>query len=190
MSPDPGEVTRLLIDLQEGKPEAENLLLPMVYDELRRLARSYLRRERPDHTLQATALVHEAYIKLAGQKGTWQNRSHFFGVAAQVMRRILVDYARSHGAAKRGSGGVKVQLDEALPISAAQSRELLDVDAALTRLEAVDPRQARVVELRFYAGLSIEETAEVLSCATRTVTRDWRMAQAWLRRELNSAGSA
>ena len=190
MSPTPGEVTRLLVAMQEGQPDAEARLLPLVYDELRRLAASYLRRERPDHTLQATALVHEAYIRLAGQQGTWQNRSHFFGIAAQLMRRVLVDHARAHCAEKRGSGGIKVPLDEALLLSSAESRELLDLDEALSRLAQIDPRQARVIELRFFAGLSLEETAHVLNCATRTVTRDWRMAQAWLRRELGAARSA
>jgi RNA polymerase sigma-70 factor (ECF subfamily) len=187
MTPNAGEVTQLLMAMQEGQPEAEGRLIPLVYDELRRLAASYLRRERPDHTLQATALVHEAYIKLADQKGSWQNRSHFFAVAAQVMRRILVDHARAHCAQKRGSGGIKVELDEAVLVSSAQSRELLDIDEALTRLAQIDPRQARVVELRFFAGLSVEETAHVMDLSTRTVLRDWRMAQAWLRRELSAA---
>lgn len=190
MSSDRGEVTRLLIAMQEGQADAEGRLLPLVYDELRRLAASYLRRERRDHTLQATALVHEAYIRLSDQKGSFQNRSHFFGVAAQAMRRILVDHARAHCAEKRGSGGIKLPLDEAVPVSSAQSRDLLDVDEALSRLSQQDPRQARVVELRFYAGLSIEEAAVVLNCSTKTVNRDWRMAQAWLRRELGAAASA
>ena len=187
MTPQPGDVTRLLTDLREGKPHAEEQLIPLVYDELRRLAAGYLRKERSGHTLQATALVHEAYIRLADQKAGWQNRSHFFGVAAQVMRRILVDYARAHCAEKRGSGGVKAPLDEAMAVSSAPSRELLDLDEALTRLAAMDARQARVVELRYFAGLSVEEIAELLGCATRTVTRDWRLAQAWLRHEMGAS---
>lgn len=190
MSPTPGEVTRLLMAMQDGQRDAEAQLLTLVYDELRRLAASYLRRERPDHTLQATALVHEAYLRLAGQDVTWQNRSHFFGVAAQVMRRVLVDHARAHCADKRGGGGVKLSLEDVALMSDAETREMVDLDGALTRLEAIDPRQVRVIELRFFAGLSIDETAQVLNCASRTVTRDWRMAQAWLRRELGAAASA
>lgn len=190
MSATPGEVTRLLIAMQDGQGDAEARLLTLVYDELRRLAASYMRRERPDHTLQATALVHEAYLKLTEQNANWQNRAHFFGVAAQVMRRILVDYARTHKAEKRGGGHVKLSLNEALLLSSAKSHELIDLDEALSRLAAVDPRQARVIELRFFAGLSVEETAEVLGRTTRTVNRDWRMAQAWLRRELGVPESA
>jgi RNA polymerase sigma-70 factor (ECF subfamily) len=190
MSASPGEVTRLLIAMQDGQRDAESRLLTLVYDELRRLAAGYLRHERPDHTLQATALVHEAYLKLAGQNATWQNRGHFFGVAAQAMRRVLVDHARAFCAGKRGSGQAKISLDEALVFSAVQSRELLDLDEALTRLAEFDARLARVVELRFFAGLSVEETAEALGCATRTVNRDWRTAQAWLRRELGAGDPA
>jgi RNA polymerase sigma-70 factor, ECF subfamily len=182
-----GEVTRLLIAMQDGRKDAAADLLKLVYDELRRLAASYMRRERPDHTLQATALVHEAYIKLAGQDATWQNRAHFFGVSAQVMRRILMDHARAVKAEKRGSGGAKVALDEALLISSADSQELLDLDDALSDLAEFDPRLARVVELRYFGGLSVEETAEVMSCATRTVNRDWRTAQAWLRNRMGAA---
>lgn len=189
MGDHPGEVTRLLIAMQAGEPGAEARLLPLVYDELRRLAASYMRREKPNHTLQATALVHEAYLKLADQKATWQNRAQFFAVAAQAMRRILVDHARAVQADKRGSGGVKLSLDDALELSAAESREMIDLDRALSRLAERDARQSRVIELRFFAGLSIEETAEVLDCAPKTVTRDWRMAQAWLRRELGMAAS-
>jgi len=184
MTPQPGEVTRLLIAIRGGHREAQDQLLSLVYPELRRLAAFYLSSERPDHTLQATALVHEAYIKLADQNAPWQNRAHFFAAAAQVMRHILVDYARAHRAGKRGSGGAKVPLENAVLLTAAQSAEVLEVDEALTRLAKLDPRQARIVELRFFAGLSVEETAEVLGCATRTVNREWRMAQAWLRREL------
>jgi RNA polymerase sigma-70 factor, ECF subfamily len=187
MSPPPGEVTRLLNAMQGGQRDAEASLMDLVYNELRRLASSYLRRERPDHTLQATALVHEAYLKLTDQNATWQNRAHFFGVAAQVMRRILVDHARAFQAEKRGGGQAKISLDEALLLSSAESRELLDLNDALTELAAFDPRLARVVELRFFAGLTVQEAAEVLDCATRTVNRDWRTAQAWLRRRLSRA---
>ncbi|HEV3198914.1 MAG TPA: sigma-70 family RNA polymerase sigma factor [Bryobacteraceae bacterium] len=190
MSASPGEVTRLLIAMQDGQRDAEPRLLTLVYDELRKLAASYLRRERPDHTLQATALVHEAYLRLADQHATWQNRAHFFGVAAQVMRRILVDHARACHAGKRGSGQAKISLDEALVLSHAESQELLDLDEALSRLAEFDGRLARVVELRFFAGLSVQETAEVVGCATRTVNRDWRTAQAWLRRELGAGDTA
>ncbi|MBZ5623915.1 MAG: sigma-70 family RNA polymerase sigma factor [Acidobacteriia bacterium] len=184
MSASPGEVTRLLIAMQDGQPDAEARLLTLVYDELRRLAAGYMRRERPDHTLQATALVHEAYLKLAGQTVTWQSRAHFFGVAAQIMRRILVDHARACHAEKRGSGQAKVSLDNALLLSTAESGELLDLDNALTRLAEIDAHLARVVELRYFAGMSVSETAEVMGCSTRTVNRDWRAAQAWLRREM------
>jgi RNA polymerase sigma factor (TIGR02999 family) len=159
-------------------------LLALIYDELRRLAGSYRRRGPPNHTLQATALVHEAYLRLAGPKTPLQNRAHFFGVAAQLMRRILVDYACAHHSGKRGSGHTPAPLEEPGPLSAADSREVLDVDAALTRLAELDPRQSRVVELRYFGGLSVEETADVLGCPARTVNRDWRMAQAWLRNEL------
>ena len=190
MSPDRGEVTRLLIAMREGQADAEGRLLPLVYDELRRLAASYLRRERSDHTLQATALVHEAYIRLSDQKGTFQNRSHFFGVAAQAMRRILVDHARAHCAESAAAAASNCRSTKPYGYPARESRDLLDVDEALTRLAAQDPRQARVVELRFYAGLSIEEAAVALNCSTKTVNRDWRMAQAWLRRELGAAASA
>jgi len=189
MSASHGEVTRLLVAMREGQREAEPRLLSLVYDELRRLATGYLRRERRNHTLQATALVHEAYLRMAGQKASWQNRAHFFGIAAQVMRRILVDHARAHRAEKRGSGQAMVSLDEALLVSA-DSSQLIDLDEALTRLAEIDPRQARVVELRFFVGMSIEEAAEVLGCGVRTVNRDWRMAQAWLRRALSPAEEA
>ena len=186
MSPTPGEVTRLLIAIQDGYVEAEAQLMTLVYEELLRLAGSYMRNERRDHTLSATALVHEAYLKLADQDVAWQNRAHFFGTAAQAMRRILVDHARGHRAEKRGGHNAKVSLDEALLLSSAESHDLIDLDEALTELAQMDPRLARVVELRFFAGLSVERTAKVLDCATRTVNRDWRTAQAWLVRKLKS----
>jgi RNA polymerase sigma factor (TIGR02999 family) len=181
-----GEVTILLDALRGGDRGVESRLLTLVYGELKRLAGSYLRHERPDHTLQATDLVHEAYLRMAGADATWQNRAHFFGAAAQVMRRILVDHARARGAQKRGDGRRKVSLDEALLLAAAESEHLIELDAALERLAALDPQQARIVELRFFAGLSIDEAAEVLGRSARTVNREWRIAKAWLQRELSS----
>jgi RNA polymerase sigma-70 factor (ECF subfamily) len=165
--------------------------MPLVYNELRRVARRYLRSERPDHTLQPTALVHEAYIRLLGQREImWQNRAHFFGVAAQLMRRILVDHARAHQAEKRGGHKQKVPLDEALEYTADKSAELVALDEALDRLAARDPRQARVVELRFFAGLTEQETAELLGISVRTVKRDWDVARAWLYKEINEDAAA
>jgi RNA polymerase sigma factor (TIGR02999 family) len=184
MAGERGEVTVLLDALRKGQRDVESRLLTLVYGELRKLAASYLRRERPDHTLQATDLVHEAYLRMAGENTPWQNRAHFFAAAAQVMRRILVDHARAHNAQKRGDGQKRVSLDEALYLSAADSQQLIDLDAALTKLAGFDPRQARIVELRFFAGLTVDETAEALGCAARTVNREWRVAQAWLQREL------
>ena len=177
------EVTQLLLKWSNGDREALENLLPLVYKELHQLAARYLRRERSDHTLQATALVHEAYLKLIDQREVrWQNRAHFFGVAAQAMRRILVDHARGHMAAKRGSGGVKISLDdnEAAIVSDARAEEMVALDDALNQLSEIDPQKSRIVELRFFGGLSIEETAEVLGVGTATVTRQWRMARAWL----------
>ena len=177
------EVTRLLVRLTDGDRGVLDDLLPVVYGELRRLAASYLRKERVGHTLQPTALVHEAYMRLVDQTQVqWQNRAHFFGVAAQMMRRILVDHARGHMAAKRGSGGVKLSLEdnEAAIVSAEKAEELVALDEALNRLSEIDPQKSRIVELRFFGGLSIEETAEVLGIGTATVIRQWRMARAWL----------
>jgi RNA polymerase sigma factor (TIGR02999 family) len=177
----PVEVTRLLQQWRVGRQDALEELLPAIYGELRRLAGAYLRRERPDHTLQATALVHEAFLKLVDQRDVqWQNRAHFFGIAAQLMRRILVDHARAHGATKRGSGERPLSLDEAVIISPGTDVDLLALDMALTRLAAVDPQHARVVELRFFGGLTIDETAEVLQISPATVGRDWTLAKAWL----------
>ena len=188
-SPQEKDVTQLLVAVSNGDREALDKLLPLVYDELRHLANRYLRRERPDHTLQATALVNEAYLRLVAQHVSWQNRAHFFGVAAEMMRRILVDHARNHQAAKRGSGGVKLALDEAIGVSNEQAAELIALDEALTALAEFDPQKSRIVELRFFGGLSIEETAEVLGIGTATVIRQWRMAKAWLYHEI-SKGSA
>jgi RNA polymerase sigma factor (TIGR02999 family) len=179
------EVTELLQQWSVGCQEALDQLLPAIYAELKRLAGSYLRRERPDHTLQATALVHEAFLKLVDQRGVrWQNRAHFFGIAAQIMRRILVDHARAHTASKRGSGERPLSLEDGLAIAPAPDVDLLALDEALTRLATVDPQQSRVVELRFFAGLTIDETAEVLGTSPATVGREWTLAKAWLYAEL------
>jgi RNA polymerase sigma factor (TIGR02999 family) len=179
------EVTLLLSALTRGDNGAATKLIPVVYDELRRLAGSYMRRERVDHTLQATALVHEAFLKLVEQRSVdWQSRAHFFGVAAQLMRRILIDHARGHTRQKRGGEQRKVSLDEAFVFSERQADELLAVDNSLNRLAKIDPRQARVVELRFFGGLSVEEAAEVLGVSPKTVKRDWSVAKAWLYADL------
>jgi RNA polymerase sigma factor (TIGR02999 family) len=181
------DITRLLIEWTGGDQHAMEALLPVVYDELRRLAGRYLRRERPGHTLQSTALVHEAYLRMIDQKNvSWQGRAHFFGIAAQMMRRILVDHARSRDAAKRGSGACKMSLDEGLLAPAERDINLVALDQALETLSKLDPQQARIVELRFFAGLSIEDTAEVLKISPATVKRDWAMAKAFLTRQLNS----
>jgi RNA polymerase sigma factor (TIGR02999 family) len=185
MEPSRSEVTRLLKDWSDGRQDVLDRLLPQIYAELRRLASGYLRRERPDHTLQATALVHEAFIKLVDQRAVrWQNRAHFFGIAAQAMRRILVDHARAHTAEKRGSGERAVSLDEAAAVIGAPSVDLLALDEALARLAAIDPQQSRVVELRYFGGLTIEETAEVMNVSPATVGREWTLAKAWLYAEL------
>jgi len=182
---DPQDVTLLLSALTRGDDGAASKLIPVVYAELRRLAGSYMRRERSDHTLQATALVHEAYLKLVEQRAVnWQSRAHFFGVAAQLMRRILIDYARGHTRQKRGGEQHKVSLDEAFVFSDQRADELLAVDDSLNRLAEIDPRQARVVELRFFGGLSVEEAAEALAVSPKTVKRDWSVAKAWLYADL------
>ncbi len=182
----PSDVTRMLLRWRDGDEQALTQLMPLVYDELHRLAGKYLRRERPDHTLQTTALVHEAYLRLVEQTHTdWRNRAHFFGVAAQLIRRILVDYARSRHAARRGSGGIRLTLDDARLSAKEREAELLALDDALTDLAAIDARQSRVVELRYFAGLNIEETAEVLNLSPATVKREWSSARAWLYNQLN-----
>ncbi len=182
----PGDVTTLLVQLKNGNRDAQSRLIPLVYAELRRLAGVYMRRERSGHTLQATALVHEAYLRLAGHEGiSWQNRAHFFGVAANIMRRILVDHARAKQAKKRGGSGQKVSFDEAVLIQREAPQQFLALDEALERLAKRDPRQSRIVELRFFGGLSDEETAEVLGISVRTVMRDWKVARAWLYQQLN-----
>jgi RNA polymerase sigma factor (TIGR02999 family) len=181
----PANVTQLLQAWGSGDREAIDKLFPAVYEELRRQARRHLRAERANHTLQATALVNEAYIKLVDQRqAQWQNRAHFFGIAAQAMRRILVDHARGRRAAKRGGSAVQVSLEVAQDVAEASNVDLMDLDQALTRLSALDPQQARIVELRYFSGMSIEETAGALGISPATVKRDWSMARAWLRREL------
>lgn len=182
------DVTALLGEMAKGNPEAGPALIPLVYEELRRIAGACMRRERGDHTLQATVLVHEAYLKLLDQHSVdWQNRAHFFGIAAQVMRRVLIDYARGHIREKRGGGMTPIPLDEALVFSPERSDEFLELDRALDRLAANDPRLAKIVELRFFGGLTVEETAEVLRVSTVTVKRDWALAKAWLHGELKAS---
>ena len=184
---EPTDVTALLGELTKGNPDAGPKLIPLVYGELRRMAAGYMRRERTGHTLQATALVHEAYLKLLGQHSVdWQNRAHFFGIAAQVMRRILIDHARGHVRDKRGGGREAVPLDEALVFSPERSADFLELDSALERLAELDPRQAKIVELRFFGGLTVEEAAEVLGISPKTVKRDWSVAKAWLHGELKA----
>ena len=181
-----GEVTNLLIQLKKGHRDAESRLMPLVYAELRRLAGRYMRGERPGHTLQATALVHEVYLRLVGHEDVdWQNRAHFFGVAANLMRRILVDHARAKQAKKRGGGDQKVSMEEVALVQPEASPQILALDEALERLARRDPRQARIVELRYFAGLTDQEAAEVLGISVRTVKRDWNVARAWLYQQLN-----
>jgi RNA polymerase sigma factor (TIGR02999 family) len=186
MRPSAGDVTQLLGDLRNGRPAAASQLIPLVYDELHRLARVQMRHERPDHTLQATALVHEAYLRLVHDaEKSWQNRAHFIGVAAQVMRRILIDHARARRAAKREGVLQQVPLEECSLMTDAQSEQLVAINEALDRLAQFDPRQSRVVELRFFGGLTVDETAEALGVSVKTVTREWRLARAWLHREVS-----
>ncbi len=181
------DLTQMLIQLSEGKAQVVDDILPLIYDELRRLAGNYLRRERSDHTLQPTALVHEAYLKLIDQTQVkWQNRAHFFGIAANIMRRILVDYARQHRADKRGGAAEKLPLkEEILIVSEGKSAELLALDEALENLAKIDSQKSKIVELRYFGGLSVEETAEVLGVSEITVKRHWRMAKAWLYGQLS-----
>ncbi len=190
MDSSPSEVTQLLIAWSNGDQAARERLISVVYEELHRLARRYMRNESPAHTLQTSALVNEAFIRLVDQRNVhWQNRSHFFGIAAQMMRRILVDYARSRNYAKRGGGARKLSLDEGLIVSPERSEEVVAVHEALERLAKIDPRQAQIVELKFFGGLSNEETAEVLTVSPGTVARDWTMAKAWLRREISKSAA-
>ncbi len=179
------DTTQMLIDWSHGDREVIHQLMPLVYDELRRLASHYLRHERPDHTLQATALVHEAYLQLVDQRQvTWKNRAHFIGLAAQLMRRILVEHARRHQAAKRGSSEQMLALEEALDFSKEREVDLVALDDALNSLETIDPQKSRIVELRFFGGLTVEETAEALGVSSVTVYRAWRLTKAWLQGEI------
>ena len=179
------DVTTLWLDWGKGDADALNQLTPLVYGELRRIAGHHLRRERPDHTLQSTALVHEVYLKLIDQQRVqWQDRDHFFAVASQMIRRILISHARAHKAAKRGAGATKLLFDEAIGLPGGGSADLLALDDALESLSQVDPQQGRIVELRFFGGLSIEATAKILEISPATVKRDWNVAKAWLYREL------
>lgn len=180
-------VSKLLLNWGQGDQGAREALIPLVYDELRRLARRYLRRERPDHTLQSAALVNEAYLRLIRQEHPqWQNRAHFFGVAAQLMRHILVDHARNRAAAKRGAGAPRLTLDPDIALPQERDVDLMALDDALNQLAALDPQQSRLVELRFFGGLSIEETSVVLGISPATVKREWATARAWLQREMRN----
>jgi RNA polymerase sigma factor (TIGR02999 family) len=179
------DVTTLLLDWGKGDAGALDQLAPLVYGELRRIAAHHLRRERPDHTLQSTALVHEVYLKLIDQRRVqWHDRDHFFAVASQIIRRILVSHARAHKAAKRGAGATRLLFDEAIGLPGGDSADLVALDDALQSLSRVDPRQGRIVELRFFGGLSLEATAKILEISPATVKRDWNVAKAWLYREL------
>ena len=185
MPAEPGDVSQLLRAWGKGDVQARESLVPLVYRELRRRAGAYLRHERPDHTLQPTALVHEAYVRLIGQdRVDWQNRAHFFGIASQMMRRILVDYAREHQAAKRPGGAVRVTLGDRIGAAQPLDCELLLLDQALTELAAIEARQAHVVEMRYFGGLSEQEVADVLSLSRATVTREWQTARRWLYRRM------
>lgn len=184
----PADVTQILRDWSEGDENASARLMPLVYEELRRLAREYLRRERGDHTLQATALVHEAYLRMVDEKSvTWKNRAHFYGIAARLMRRILVDHARAHNAAKRGGLEQKFTLDEARDLPAPGATDLVALDGALEDFAKTYPRKSEVVELKFFGGLETNEIAEVLQVSQKTVLRDWSFAKLWLCRELKTA---
>jgi RNA polymerase sigma factor (TIGR02999 family) len=184
----PSQVTLLLSRWRAGDRQALDALMPLVYEELRRLARHYLKQERPDHTLQSTALVHEAYVRLLGQNPPeWKSRAHFFGVAAKLMRQILVDHARGHRAAKRGGNSLKLTLNDGLVGRKGKDLNLLALDDALNNLAKLSPQQCHIVELRFFSGLTIEDTSEVLGISTATVKRNWTTARAWLFREMNQS---
>lgn len=188
VAPSLGQITQLLKQAGAGNRDAESVLVPLVYQELRRRARKYLRFERPDHTLQPTALVHEAYLKLKNQgRVSWQNRDHFYKVAARVMRRILIDHAREVKASKRGGSHYKVPIEPDIALAEENNRDVLAIDEALKRLECENPRHAQVVELRFFGGFTEEEIASILGLSVRTVKRDWRVARAWLYAELHGA---
>ncbi|MGH9755417.1 MAG: sigma-70 family RNA polymerase sigma factor [Blastocatellia bacterium] len=185
MTPSSQNVTQLLLDWRNGDREALDRLMPLVYEELRRIANYYMRNERQAHTLQTTALVNEAYLRLVDHENIeWQNRAHFFGVAAQAMRRILVDHARTRNYQKRGGAAQRVSLDEAATLAEEQAAELIALDEALKELAKIDPRKCRIVEMRYFGGLSVEETAETLGVSVTTVARDWITAKGWLLREM------
>ncbi len=191
MSADTENVSQLLQEWSKGDQQALEELLPLIYNELRQLAHNFLFRERSGHTLQTTALVHEAYLKLIDQRDArWQNRSHFFAIAAQAMRRILIDSARRHAAMKRGGPQEKLSLDEVPEVSIEPNLKLLALDEALNALAEIDPEQSRIVELRYFGGLTIEETAEVMKSSPASVKREWAMARAWLHQALTSNGAA
>lgn len=187
MTPSPKSITQLLIEWRDGDEKALDRLMPLVYDELNRLAHRYMRRERPGHSFQTNDLVNEAYLRLVDHKGMrWQNRAHFYAVSAQAMRRILVDRARSRGSVKRGGRIQLVGLEQADTAPEKQATDLVALDAALTDLAAMDPRKAKIVEMRYFGGMSVEETAEALDVSAVTVMRDWSTAKAWLLRALSS----
>jgi len=187
----PHDVTQLLVAWSNGDQAARDQLMPVVYQELHRLAHHYMKRESPGHTLQTSALVNEAFVRLVGQKDVqWQSRAHFLGIAATMMRRVLVDYARNRQYAKRGGGVRPLSLEEGLIVSDERSAEVIDLHEALERLAEFDPRKSQMVELRFFGGLNIEETAEVLAVSPGTVMRDWTLAKAWLRREMSTNASS
>jgi RNA polymerase sigma factor (TIGR02999 family) len=186
MGRDSRQITHLLNEAVKGNSQAEASLFELTYEELHRLARSYMRRERQDHTLQPTALIHEAYLRLFSQPDrTWENRTHFFAVAASVMRHILIDHARRHASEKHGGARINVPLESVAAPASPASAELIALDQALKKLAKWDPRQVRIVELRYFAGLTEEEIAEILNISRRTVTRDWNVAKAWLQKELS-----
>jgi RNA polymerase sigma-70 factor, ECF subfamily len=189
MNQDPGEVTRLLRRLPSGNSEDSARLIELIYLELRAMAGRCMRRERPNHTLQATVLVHEAYLRLAGEGIEWQSRAHFFGIAARVMRRVLLDYAREHNSLKRGGKAAQVTLEDRLLVTEDRLDDILVLDKSLAKLAAVDAEQCRLVELRFFAGLTVEETAEIMGISTATVKREWSHAKAWLARDMRSRGA-
>jgi RNA polymerase sigma factor (TIGR02999 family) len=184
MNSDMGDVTGLLKKMASGDPGAAERLLPLVYSELHRLAAAFMRRERPDHTLQATALINEAYLRLAKKDGDWSSREHFIGMAANVMRHVLVDYARAHKAKHRDGGMKRVEMTDDLAISSERLEEVLSLNDALQRLEKLNPRQGKVVELRYFGGLSVEQIAALLEVSPRSIKRDWSLARIWLFREL------
>jgi len=184
------QVTELLVRWRKGDRQALDALIPLVYEELRRIAQHFLQREKPGHTLQSTALVHEAYVRMVGQNlPEWQSRAHFFGIAAQLRRQILVDHARARQAAKRGGDVFKISLDESTALPEQRDLDLIALDDALKSLTELDPQQSRIVELRYFAGLTIEDTSEVLGISPATVKRDWATARAWLQREMMRGGS-